>query len=128
MTSEQQAQFPVKLEIVEDEVITAYSLQMELTRLGFTVCGTAGNYEKALEIFNLEQPHYVLMDIRLAGKTNGIDTAIAMIDRSPEVKIIYMTGYTDENTRKSAMSTRPLAFLEKPVHVDSLAKLLQESG
>jgi CheY-like chemotaxis protein len=53
------------------------------------------------------------MDIRLAGALDGIEAARKIARYA--VPIIFMTGYSDEETVKQAQELRPLAILTKPV-------------
>ena len=68
----------------------------------------------ALKIALERRPDVVLMDIRLRGKMDGVDTAIE-IQGLMDVPIIYITAHTDEQTSERANSTNPSAFLKKPV-------------
>jgi DNA-binding NarL/FixJ family response regulator len=54
------------------------------------------------------------MDIRLAGALDGIEAA-REIGARYAIPIIFMTGYSDEETVKQAQALHPLAILTKPV-------------
>ena len=69
---------PIKILVVEDEMIIAAKISMHLTNLGYEVTGILPRGEEALLSVEENRPDIVLMDIRLKGEMNGIDTAILM--------------------------------------------------
>ena len=104
----------IKILIVEDEAVTARLLKLSLQRMGYTVCEPAATAEAAIATAGQEQPDVILMDIRLAGEMDGIEAArrIALLC---DVSIIFMTGYSDRETRERAQALNPAAYLVKPV-------------
>jgi CheY-like chemotaxis protein len=81
----------MRLLIVEDEVITALHLSIEFRKLGCAV-STEPSGEAALRRAASENPDAVLMDIHLAGKMDGVETAKALASRS-NASIVFMSGY-----------------------------------
>ena len=70
----------IKLYIVEDEIIIANDLKNQLTGFGYEVMGIDGKGEQAIESVDAlavgdKQPDIILMDIKLAGKMDGIEAA-----------------------------------------------------
>ncbi len=63
------------------------------------------------------------MDIRLAGKIDGIETA-QQIQACTNVPIIFMTGYPDKAIEERAKRLDPLGYLVKPVVFHTLKPLL----
>ncbi len=112
-----------KILIVEDEVIIAMSLQNDLKQLGYDVSGPVVNGEEAVLVAFKEKPSLILMDINLIGGMDGID-AIQKIHEKEYIPIIYMTGYSNKETKERAMKTQPLAYLEKPVNVKDVKRIL----
>jgi CheY-like chemotaxis protein len=100
--------------IVEDEVVSAMSLERTLTEIGYVVIGSVTTGEEAVEWGAKERPDIVAMDIRLAGKMDGIEAA-RRIRETCEAQIIFMTGYDDAETRKRALALRPLGLMDKPI-------------
>ncbi len=74
--------------IVEDELIAAESLSLDLQRLGYEVVGVVSSGEKAIEKTKSLLPDLVLMDIQLRGKIDGI-TAAQNIYNTAKIPIIY---------------------------------------
>src|SRR6185295_8448933 len=64
-----------KVLIVEDEMIVQLHLARIVAELGHEVVGTADTTAEALSLALRERPDLLLMDIHLAGKDDGVDTA-----------------------------------------------------
>ncbi len=109
--------------IVEDEAITAMATGAMLKRLGHVVTASVASGEAALEAFRRQMPDLVLMDIRLDGDLDGIETAEA-IRRDSEVPVVFVSAYVDEKTRGRAAKTRPFAFMPKPLDEYELHALM----
>lgn len=81
----------MNLLIVEDEAVTALHLSMEFRKLGCSVA-TEASGEAALRRAEREAPDAVLMDIHLAGKLDGVETAKAL-GKGLRASIVFMSGY-----------------------------------
>src|SRR3989441_6950511 len=100
--------------VVEDESLLAEDIQERLKNLGYEVAAVAHSGEEALARVAAAQPDLVLMDIRLKGKMDGLDTARVVRERF-NPPIVYLTGDADTATLERAKATEPLGYLLKPV-------------
>jgi CheY-like chemotaxis protein len=105
--------------IVEDELIVALDLSQAVEELGHEVAGTASTSEEAVELAQATRPDLVLMDIRLAGGVDGIDTA-AVIQRAHPCPVVFVTAYDDDVTLARARVVEPCGYLVKPVDASEL--------
>jgi len=64
-----------KLLIVEDEPIVALDLKQEVEQLGCEVVGVAESADEALVACGVSRPDLALMDVRIAGSVDGVQTA-----------------------------------------------------
>lgn len=105
--------------IIEDEMIVAMEIADYLENLGYEVVNISNNsldgYNNALKY----EPHIIVMDIRIKGDKDGIDTA-SMIQKKINTSIIYLTAYCDETTVERAIKTNPSAYLTKPFNKQEL--------
>jgi len=108
-----------KILIVEDEVITAMSLQHLLEHWGCGKCEKVSSGKEAIEKAMSEKPDIVLIDINLRGETNGIEVAKQLQARFC-VPIIFITGYSDEETIKEAKKIKPVGYFVKPLDFNKL--------
>ncbi|MGB3777305.1 MAG: response regulator [Tunicatimonas sp.] len=104
---------PVKILIVEDEMLIAANISMQLSGLGYAVTGIVPRGEDALRQVESNLPDVVLMDINLKGKLDGIETA-QLMQASHNISLIYLTANADDAHFERAKSTRPSAFISKP--------------
>lgn len=109
--------------LVEDEVITAMSIREELLQIGHDVSEPVVSGKDAIKMALSDKPTVILMDINIIGDINGIE-AIEMIHAKAHIPVIYMTGYSSNEIKERAMRTGPLAFLEKPINILDIKKLL----
>lgn len=101
--------------IVEDETIVALDMKMRLESLGYRVVGVVDTGALALEFLQRAKPDLVLMDIKLKGNIDGIETARKARERV-EVPIIFVTAFTDESTLERAKHASPYGYIVKPFH------------
>lgn len=115
----------ISILIVEDESMTALFMETMLKRKGYNVLKCVSSGEEAVESALYLNPELVLMDIRLAGKMDGIE-AVSMIKKKSKaaVEFIFTTGYSDSEFRESAMKLEPLAYLIKPVRLQEIVNII----
>lgn len=100
--------------VVEDEAIIGMEIKHHLEQMGYRVLPIANHAEKALETVEFGRPDIILMDIRIKGDTDGIETA-ALIREKHEIPIVFLTAYMDEEKLKRARLTMPFGYILKPV-------------
>ena len=105
--------------IVEDDPQSLNLLERRLSKMGYNVIATASTGEEALEKAESNDPEIVLMDIRLRGEMDGIQTA-HIFYHVMEIPVIYLTAYMDEDLLERAKSTMPFGYLIKPVSKEQL--------
>ena len=108
-----------KIMVVEDERIVALDLAQKLTDLGYNVVATAYSGEEAVEKTREIHLDLVLMDIVLAGKMDGIQTAKKITELSG-TPVVYLTAYADNKTFDRAKLTGPAGYILKPVEKKQL--------
>jgi len=99
--------------IVEDEAVVAADLAGKLERAGYRPVGIASDGEEAIETAEAVSPDLVLMDIRLAGRMDGIEAA-ERIRSLCQVPVIYLTAHSDVGTLQRAVETEPFGYILKP--------------
>ncbi len=114
----------VRILLVEDEIISAMFLKMELEKEGFVVCRHVTTGENAVTSAESDKPDVILMDIFLAGKLNGIDAAQEIKEKSDIPIIIFLTGFEDEKLKETALKLDPLAYIIKPVVLSELKSII----
>ena len=113
-----------KILIVEDEPIVAFDLHQEITQMGCEVVGVAESSDEALLAVSTCRPDLALMDIRIAGSMDGIQTA-RLLSSLYETPSIFLTSYSDEITISRAARAMPYGYLTKPFQSGELKATMQ---
>lgn len=100
--------------IVDDEAIIAELWSAYMERMGLEVCGMAATADDAIALAEQHRPAIVLMDMRLRGKRDGVDAAIA-IHGAVGSKVIFITGSQEPETLQRIKLDHPTAVLVKPI-------------
>ena len=110
---------PIKILVVEDEVIVAEDIADRLKKLGYAVAGTVSSGEEAIQKAAETQPDLVLMDIVLKGEMDGV-TASEQIRNNIDIPTVFLTAYADEKTLQRAKLTDPFGYIVKPFQQNDL--------
>lgn len=114
----------IKILVVEDEMIIAADISMQLEMLGYEVQGILSRGEDALQSLASTLPDMVLMDISLKGKLDGIETAQAIYDNY-KIPLVFLTSNSDNATFQRAKVTKPYAFISKPFSQTELQRVIE---
>jgi DNA-binding LytR/AlgR family response regulator len=99
--------------IVEDQSIIAKSIESMVAGHGMEVIGICKSGEEATQFAEQRPPDVIIMDIKLTGKMDGIQTAAAIREMT-SAPVIFLSDYTDNATVRKAKATHPANFLAKP--------------
>jgi two-component system cell cycle sensor histidine kinase/response regulator CckA len=108
--------------IVEDQPEVRTLAATALQRFGYTVLDAA-DAEEALSIEG-NCPgtiHLLLTDVVMPGM-NGRELASRLAGRRPELRILFMSGYTENAIAHQGVLEGDVAFVQKPFTPDSLAE------
>ncbi len=103
----------VKIMIVEDNTTVAEGCRDCIEHLGYEVTSVVASGEEALEEISCSKPDAVLMDIRLRGDLDGIETADRIYKRF-EIPIVFLSAYSDPNLLERAKKVGSFGYLIKP--------------
>ncbi len=110
--------------LVEDEDMVRAVAQRALARQGYTVL-TAENGEAALELLAKgEKPDLLISDVVMPSM-DGPTMVRHARERYPDLPILFMSGYAEEQLRKS-IDLDNVAFLPKPFSVQQLAEAARD--
>ncbi|HEX6039833.1 PAS domain S-box protein [Longimicrobium sp.] len=112
--------------LVEDDEVVRGLLAMFLRRLGYDVVAADGGAQ-ALSLAEAAgaPPQLLLTDVVMPGMS-GRELAGAVRARWPEVRVIYMSGYTSEAIDRHGVLEPGAEFIQKPVAPDTLARRLRD--
>ena len=107
--------------IVEDNDRFAETLGSELRERGYAV-QRASNLASLAAIQDLDV-QFAIVDLRL-GADSGLDAIQAILGRSPNTKIVVLTGYGSIATAVKATKLGAIGYLMKPTDVDQVERAL----
>lgn len=115
----------VKVLVVDDHAIVRKGLQafLELSP-GFTVVGEAESGEESVTKTRELAPDIVLMDVRMPG-VNGIEACRMILEENPEVKVVMLTSYSDEESVLASILAGAKGYILKKVDTDILLRDLE---
>ena len=105
--------------IVEDDALTAHSIQQYLRYAGYNAVSVVSSGEAAVQKAMEDLPDLLLMDIHLSGPIDGIET-VTRIRAQANIPVIYLTAYQNTELILRAKDTDPFGYLLKPVRPKEL--------
>jgi two-component system, response regulator PdtaR len=112
--------------IVEDEPIVGMQLQESLEGMGHSVPAIIDSGDEVLSAVLSNKPDLILMDIKLRSFIDGVDAA-SRLKLVCDVPVIYLTAYPSKGSQDRAMSTKPAAYLVKPINDAVLGEQIEKA-
>lgn len=103
----------ISILIVEDEPLIADDIRETCLENNFEVAGVAYTKEQAFEILDNRQVNYVLLDIQLGTKDDGLVIGQRLSDEY-FIPFSYISSFSDTATVNKARNTSPTGYLIKP--------------
>ena len=104
-----------RIMIVDDHEVVRLGMRAALeAEPDLTVVGEASNGAEALAKIPVLDPQLILMDVRME-KMNGIEACREIKSRNPEVHILMITSYTDDDAVISSILAGASGYLLKHV-------------
>ena len=114
--------------LVDDHEVVRLGLKSLIERHPhFEVIGEAGNAKEALEQVERLLPDVVLMDIRLPG-TSGIEACEEITRKFPEIRVIMLTSYAEDDMLFSAIRAGASGYVLKQIGADELIRAIEAVG
>jgi len=112
--------------VVEDSKTLLKITQKMLEKYGYRIL-TAQNGREALEVFSGHDGpiHLILTDLVMP-KMGGQDLVEKIQSEKPEVKLVYMSGYTDRAISDNGMLHKDVNFIQKPFSSNDLVRKVRE--
>ena len=114
-----------RIVLVDDHEVVRVGLKTLLDRHpDFDVVGEASSAREAIEKTASLQPDVVVMDIRLPG-TSGIDACEEIVKRYPDIKVLMLTSYAEDEMLFSAIRAGASGYVLKQIGSEDLVKALE---
>ena len=106
----------MKILIVDDEALVRNGLKsaIQWESLGISAVLLAEDGIQALHIAQQELPEIILTDARMP-RMDGIELAARLRKTLPNSHLIFMSGYSDKEYLKAAITLKAVSYVEKPI-------------
>lgn len=101
-----------KILIVDDSALSRRTLRRILETAGYEVA-EANDGMTALELYFLEKPRLVLLDLVMKGMY-GLDVLVKLREMDPAAQVVVASADIQSSTRKMVDEAGALAFINKP--------------
>ncbi len=87
----------------------------------------ASNQDEAIEMFKIEKPDIVLLDLNMSEfKMDGIHVLTDIMKINPEAVVIIMSAVGHEEVKDECISLGSKGYIKKPFDTETLLKTLEE--
>ncbi len=118
----------VRVMLVDDHSVVREGLKNYLGALGdFEVVGEASTGAEALELAAKTKPQVILMDLVMP-VMDGIEATRRLHETLPDIKVIVLTSFADDDKLFPALRAGAVAYLLKDVGPDELAEAIKAAA
>ena len=115
----------IKVLIADDQELIRQSLQIVLnSKADIEVCDVAADGQDVIRSIRKEKPDVILMDIRMP-KMDGVQCTKIIKENYPQIKIIILTTFDDDEYVYNALKFGASGYLLKGVSMDELENAIK---
>lgn len=119
---------PLRVLLVDDHEVVRTGLKALLdAQPDITVVGEAGSASEAVRRVGFDAPNLVVMDVRLPDGS-GIDACRSIRNRWPDVSVLILTSFADEEALMSAILAGASGYVLKRVDTDGIVESVRRAG
>ena len=111
--------------VVEDDFDSLEILTSILKNTGIFDCETARTGEQAIEYFTAHKPQITFLDIDIPAP-DGIETLKTIRQSDSKAKVVMVTGCSDIETVKKAVSLGAFGYVVKPFVPEKILSLIKK--
>ena len=113
------------LVVEDDEEVRNLAVRI-LKKQGYNVLEASQGLDAFLICEEHEEPMHLLLTDVVMPKMSGRELADRIVSIHPEIKVLYMSGYTDNAIAHHGILEKGTNFIQKPFTVDGLARKVRE--
>jgi two-component system cell cycle sensor histidine kinase/response regulator CckA len=111
--------------LVEDDERVRTLAQQVLQMKGYAVLTATSGSQAMIESKAYDGVIHLLLTDTVMPEMSGPELAKHLLSRRPEMKVIFMSGYSYDVVAERGMNHQKTAFLQKPFTLDSLARTVR---
>ncbi len=113
--------------LVEDDERVRTLLANRVSQLGYSVLEAEGG-EQAIEVARAHSgPIHLLLTDVVMPRLNGRELAEQLAVERSEMRVLFMSGYSDDAILRHGIETATSQFIQKPFSIDALGSKIQEA-
>ena len=112
--------------LVEDEEVVRELVREVLDMNGYTVLEARDGPEAIRVADRHDDPIQLMLTDLVMPKMSGRELAEKLLPKRPEMRVLYMSGYTDDTVLHHGIVDPGISFLQKPFRADALARKVRE--
>ena len=113
--------------LVEDDELVRRLLAATLRALGYSVLEAAGSQPAIALSRGTAGPIHLLLTDVVMPQMNGRRLAELIIKERRGIRVLFMSGYSDDDILRTGVQTRDMPFIQKPFSADDLAAKVRET-
>lgn len=117
----------IRLLIVDDHAKVHMAISQMISRLDdIEIVGQANDGEQAIALCNQVLPDVVLMDVIMPGM-NGIEATYHIKQQHPEIKVVALSSFKDDETVRSMLQAGALGYVLKDALISEIAQTIRSA-
>ncbi|MFN9744298.1 MAG: ATP-binding protein [Betaproteobacteria bacterium] len=113
--------------VAEDESSVRDLVSRILTRQGYTVLLSVDGRDALRVAAEYSAPIHLLLSDVVMPQLNGSELAAQLLGTRPDIKVLFLSGYTDDDVLRNGVTSATMAFMQKPFTVHQLATRVREA-
>lgn len=110
-----------KILILENQLIIAADISLQLCQLGYDVLGITINSKDLIKNIKSKRPDIVLMNLKAKNTEERLRTARIVL-KTFQTAVILLSAHIDREVFKQIILIQPYAFISKPFDVNDLQR------
>lgn len=115
----------VRITIIDDDEFVREAVERLIRSLGYDA-ETFASAEDFLNQSNVADTQCLITDVHMSGLT-GVELQTHLVAAGYRIPIIFMSGYSEDAVRATAIRNGAVGFLNKPIRVADLIECLNKA-
>ncbi len=116
----------VRVIVADDELHIRTLIKTVMKSMQAEIAGEAKNGQEAIDLFRLEKPNLLLLDINMPVK-DGEKALKEIIDEFPDAFVIMLTSVADVDTVKKCLDHGAANYILKDTPLNDMKKMIKET-
>ncbi|HWA67509.1 MAG TPA: response regulator transcription factor [Mycobacteriales bacterium] len=118
----------IRVVLADDQTLVREGLTLMLGLMdGIEVVGVAADGEAAVAAVEDQHPDVALLDLRMP-RVDGVEATRRLRARAPEVEVVVLTTYADDESVMSALRAGARGYLTKDASAEEIEKAIRDAA